>query len=315
MVERPLTALLSTCSFRGDFDACKVLCESVDRFVSPEIMHQLIVPQQDLELFGTLRSPRRRVLPEGEFLPRGFFKIPMPSTKLRRALRLPRRDVYLTPYSLPVRGWIAQQLKKFAATAKADAEIVIHIDSDNAFIRPLTMDNVARDGLVRMYRHPERVALPSHLRWHQTAARLLGLPPTDWFGAEYINPMVVWRRSALVATIERIEAVTGKPWGVALARTQHFAEYVLYGVHADQVLGLAAAGLYPDPKTYCHGRWIDDFRDAADEEDFVRSVEPHHVTCLLQSTTDVPEERRRSLFARVEREAARQDAAAGAPAP
>ena len=37
-----LTARLSTCSFRGDFEAARALCESVDRFVTEEIEHWLI---------------------------------------------------------------------------------------------------------------------------------------------------------------------------------------------------------------------------------------------------------------------------------
>ena len=309
MAEPALTALLSTCSFRGDFEACQVLCESVDRLVPSEIAHQLIVPTRDLELFGTLRSARRRVLAEEAFLPKGFFKAPMPPKTIRRALRLPRRDVYLIPFSLPVRGWIAQQIMKISATAQAPADIVIHVDSDNAFIRPLSMDAIVRDGRARLYRNPEKVDLPSHRRWHAAAARLLGLPESDWFGAEYIDALVPWRRAALIAMTQRIEAVTGKPWGVALARTPHFAEYVLYGVHADKVLGFEAAGLFPTAETLCHSRWEGDFRDAADEDDFVASVRPHHVSCLIQSTTDVSPERRRALFARVEQAAARQDAA------
>ena len=31
------TISLLTCSFRGDLEACRILCDSVDRFVPPEI--------------------------------------------------------------------------------------------------------------------------------------------------------------------------------------------------------------------------------------------------------------------------------------
>jgi hypothetical protein len=307
----PLTARLSTCSFRGDFEACRALCESVDRFVPETIEHWLIVPTKDLDLFGGLAGGRRRIVAEDEFLPRGFVKAPMPSPAVRKLLRLPRRNIYLTPFSRPVRGWIAQQMMKIAATAAASTDIVIHVDSDNVFIRELTPAHLVRDGRVRLYRNPEKVELDSHRAWHAAAAKLLGLPPGDWHGAEYIDALVVWRRSALVAMTERIEAVTGKSWQVALSRTPHFAEYVLYGVHADKIMGLDAAGLFAAPRSLCHSRWSGDFSGQADEDAFVAGVEPDHVSCLVQSTIDLPLERRLALYARVQAYAAQQDSERG----
>jgi hypothetical protein len=308
MADPALTALLSTCSFRGDFEACRMLCDSVDRFVPPQIEHWLIVPARDVDLFRTLASPRRRILAEDGFLPKGFFKLPAAPAWLRRRVGILRRALYLTPFSAPVRGWIVQQIIKIAATERATADIVVHVDSDNAFIRPLTMDHLTRDGKVRLYRDTQRIELDSHLPWHQAAARLLGLPPTGWCGGEYIDGLVIWRRSALAAMTQRIEAISKRPWAITLARTRHFAEYILYGVHADKVQGFEAAGVYPEPRSLCHARWTGVFRDAADEDDFVRSVRPDQVSCLIQSTIALPPELRRRLYARVEHEAARQDA-------
>lgn len=302
-----LTVRLSTCSFRGDFESCRALCESVDRFVPQEIEHWLIVPAADLDLFGTLGGGRRRVVAEDAFLPRGFWKAPPPPALLRRLFGLSRRNVYLTPFSAPVRGWIAQQMMKIAATIEASEDVVVHVDSDNAFIRPLTAENLVRDGRVRLYRNPRKVELASHRAWHAAAGRLLGLPPSDWRGAEYVDALVVWRRDAAIAMTRRIEAVTGRSWQVALSRTPHFSEYVLYGVFVDQVLGFEAAGVWPEPLSLCHTRWSGDFADAADEEAFVKAVRPGQVSCLIQSTIDLTPDRRRELYARVEREAARQD--------
>ncbi|GLK81893.1 DUF6492 family protein [Methylopila turkensis] len=305
----PLSARLSTCSFRGDVEACRALCESVDRFVPEAIEHWLIVPKKDMPLFAPLAGGRRRVVAEDAFLPRGFFKAPMPPQRYRRILRLPRRNVYLTPFSPPVRGWIAQQMMKIAATAAATTDIVVHVDSDNAFIRPLTLGHLARDGRVRLYRDPEPAASEGHRLWHAAAGRLLGLPPSDFYDAEYIDALVVWRRSALVAMTRRIEATMGVSWQVALSRTPHFAEYVLYGVHADKVTGFDAAGVYPEPRSLCHSRWTGDFAGPADEAAFVRGVRPAHVSCLIQSTIDLSLDRRLDIYRRVEAEAARQDRA------
>ncbi|GLK68819.1 DUF6492 family protein [Hansschlegelia plantiphila] len=303
-----LTARLSTCSFRGDFEACRALCDSVDRFVAEEIEHWLIVPGKDIALFAPLGGGRRRILAEEDFLPRGFWKAPMPAPKLRRLLRLPRRNIYFTPFSKPVRGWIAQQMMKISATASATTDIVVHVDSDNVFVRKLTLDHLAKDGRVRLYRSPVKVEQPGHRLWHAAAGRLLGLPPSDFYDAEYIDALVVWRRSALVAMTGRIERVTGSSWQVALARTPHFAEYVLYGVHADKVMGLDAAGLYAAPDSLCHSRWSGAFGGRADEDAFIAGIRPDHVSCLIQSTIEMSLEARLALYARAQDFAARQDA-------
>ena len=186
-----LDAALFTCSYRGDLAVCTLLCETVDRFVPAHMHHTLFVPEQDLALFSGLASTRRSVRTQESLLPRGFWKLPLPGPRWRRRLGLPRRDVFLTPYSLPVRGWIAQQIMKLSATAESPSEIVVHVDSDNAFVRPFEAGHVVREGRVRLYRNPSMVALESHRAWHRAAGRLLGLEPSDFYGAEYIDQLVV----------------------------------------------------------------------------------------------------------------------------
>jgi hypothetical protein len=183
----------------------------------------------------------------------------------------------------------------------------VHVDSDNAFIRPFARESLVRDGRVRLYRNPAMVDLPSHRLWHAAAGRLLGLPPSDFYGAEYIDQLVVWRRSVLLRLLARITQTTGLDWRVALARTPHFAEYILYGVFADRALGLDAAGLFGDPNSLCLSRWSDAFAGAADEESFIAAIRPEHAACLIQSTIDMPPDARRALFARATAFAAAQD--------
>jgi hypothetical protein len=302
-------ANLITCSFRGDLDVCRMLCESIDRFAPATIPHSLYVPRADLKLFADLASDRRTVAAQEDLLPSWFVKLPLPGPEWRKRLHLPRRNIYVTPFSPPVRGWIAQQIMKIAATANASAEIVAHIDSDNVFIRPLTLEALARDGKVRIYRDPVRVEMETHRVWQETAGRLLGLPSSRYYGAEYINPFVVWRRSVIHGLIERIEGIAGRDWRIVLARTPHFAEYVLYGVYADQVVGLEQAGLMPEDFTLCHSRWGDEFAGAEDEASFIRSLRPEHVTCLIQSTIDTSMAMRRAIFDQVAALAAEQDQA------
>ena len=308
MNDAPLSASLVTCSFRGDLDVCRLLCETIDRFAPPDMVHWLYVPKADVALFSDLASPRRRIATQESLLPWWFRKAPMPGPEWRARLRLPRRNVYVTPFSMPVRGWIAQQIMKIAAAANAETDIVVHVDSDNAFIRPLRMEHLARGPLARLYRHPEMVARDSHRTWHAAAARLLGLEACDFHGAEYIDQLVVWRRSVARGLTQRIAEVARTDWRIALARAPHFAEYILYGVFADRVLGLDKAGLYPTEETLCLSRWTEGFDNRDEERDFVAAIEPHHVACLVQSTIAMPISARRALFERACAFAAQQDA-------
>jgi hypothetical protein len=283
-------------SYSGDFEVCRLLCESIDRFVPAAMTHVLFVPERDFGLFAPLANARRRLMSQEALLPRGFWKLPLPSPEWRRRLFLPRRNVYLTPYSLPVRGWIAQQIMKLAAPEVVDSEIVVHVDSDNAFIRPLTSSHLWQDGRARLYRNPSMVPLASHRTWHAAAGRLLGLPPADFHGAEYIDPLVVWRRPVLQGLLRKLTEQAGTDWRVALARTPHFAEYVLYGVYADKVLGLDRAGLFATGQSLCLSRWSEAFTGGEDEVSFIAGLQPHHVTCLIQSTIAMPPAARRRLF-------------------
>ncbi len=305
----PLSARLVTCSYSGDFELCKMLCESVDRFAPRSIGHSLFVPERDLGLFAPLATSNRTIETQESLLPSWMWKVPLPGPRWRALLRLPRRNVYLTPFSPPVRGWIAQQIMKISAAASAASDIVVHLDSDNVFIRPLTIDRFEKDGRVRLYRSPTRVELASHRLWHQAAGALLGLPPSDFYGAEYIDQLVVWRRSVAKALVARIEDVGGRDWRATLARTPHFAEYILYGVFADRVLGLEAAGLYAEPRSLCHSRWEGAFQGAADEDAFVAALRPEHVSCLVQSSIALSIPDRRRLFDRLTAAAREQDLA------
>jgi hypothetical protein len=297
-----------TCSFRGDFEICRMLCDSVNRFVPNTIEHWLIVPDADQAMFESLATARCKIITESSVMPRWFVKMPMPAPRWRGLLHLPRRDIYLTPFSLPVRGWIFQQILKIAATTAAKSNIVVHIDSDAAFIRPLKLERLVHGGQIHLFRDPHRVDLPYHQRWQQAAGKLLGLPPSDYYGAEYIEPLVVWDRAVALGMINRIENISRRNWMISLARTPHFSEYVLYGVYADQVLGLEAAKLYPDANPLCHSRWGGDpFINADDEAAFISAIKPQHLSCNIQSTIETPLSKRVHLFERAVSFAAAQD--------
>lgn len=293
MTDQSLTAGLLTCSYRGDLEVCRTLCRTVDRFTPEWLEHLLIVPRADYALFAPLAGPRRRVIIAESLQPWWLRGLPMPGPKWRKRLFLPRREVLLSLKSLPVRGWIAQQLRKLILAAEAPWDIVLHVDSDGFFIRPLTREHLVQGGKVRLFQNPGGGYLPTHFRWHASAARLIGLPHTDYFGADYIDPFIVWRADVARGLKARIEETTGMDWVTALARTPHFAEYILYGVYADHVLG--EAGHFRTNESLAFARWTGDFTGEADIAAFTGELEPHHVVCNVQSTVSLDRETRERL--------------------
>jgi hypothetical protein len=298
---------LITCSYSGDFEVCRLLCASVDKFAPEGMSHRLYVPRHDLPLFAELATSRRTLGAQEDLLPKWLWKVPLPGPKWRARLRLPRRNVYLTPFSLPVRGWIAQQMMKIAATLRSEVDIVVHVDSDSVFIRPFTVSNLVTDGKTRFHASDVELVHEAHKPWYAAAARLLGLPESDYYTAEYIDQIVVWRRTVVQAMTARIEATTGMNWAKSLAKTPHFAEYVLYGVFVEQVLGLDAAGLSKHTRSLSHSRWTGDFTGPEDETAFVESLPPDQIACAIQSTNSAGIEERKRILERVTERAAEQD--------
>ena len=91
-----------TCSYRPDLERCRRLCESVERFVSRDVFHTLIVPQRDLALFAPLANGRRRVLAVQQVLPGNFRQLPL------------GEKWWMDSHGWPVRGWVLQQLVKLS---------------------------------------------------------------------------------------------------------------------------------------------------------------------------------------------------------
>jgi len=271
-----------TCSYRGDAEACRLLCRTIDRF-APWVEHRLIVPRKDLPLFLPLRGPRREVIAQEELQPGWLMQMPMPPPRWRRLLHLPRREMFLSLRGLPVRGWILQQMLKIAAVRDAAWDVVLHVDSDCVFFRELTREHLVQDGRVRFYRSPGAADMEPHRTWHRAAATLLGLPPQDYFGADYIDSFVVWQKTIVRGLTDRIESVSGRDWWTTLSRTLHFAEYILYGVYADRVM-TEDPGHFATARSLGLSRWSEGFSDAAAETAFLASMGADQVACNIQST-------------------------------
>lgn len=303
------SAAMLTLSFAGDHERCRVLCETADRFVPASVEHVLAVPSADLALFRPLGGGRRRLVAQEELLPSWLMRLPMPGPPWRQWLRLPRRNVYLSLRGMPVRGWIAQQIMKIVGAARAGVDIVLHCDSDSAFVRPLTAAHLGRDGRVRLLRVPGAGDTPMHAPWHETASRLLGLPPSRYHGADYIENFVTWRQPIVAGLLARIEEVAGRDPVAALAGTRHLSEYILYGAYCDKLLGLEAAGHVAEPTGLCATLFVPP--GTGSPGGAAIRVAPGQVGIGIQSTIPMaPEDYRGAVEATIRR-AASEDRACG----
>lgn len=306
-----MSTTLLTLSFRGDLDLCRLLCRSVDEWVAPSIGHLLAVPRSDMPLFAPLAGGRRRLIAQEALLPRSLVKVPMPGPEWRARLRLPRRNLYVSPRAGLVRGWIAQQIMKIRGAGACAEEVVVHVDSDTTFIRPFDETRLRAEGRTLLVRIPGADDGALHQPWHRAASRLLGLPEVDYHGADYIDTLIVWRRDNARALLDRIAAATGRDPLDALARMPALSEYILYGVFCEKVLGLAESGHAPVARRATAAIWREE--EWTDRTCPPRiPVEPHHATATIQSTIRMEHAFRERAYRDACAQAAAQDGA-GSP--
>jgi hypothetical protein len=293
-----------TPTYAPDYELCADLRRSMLKFTDNSVVHYLIVPPADVELFKSLGGPRCVVLAANEFLPKRMIWVPPWANHLMRFAcgdRPGANLVALNPIRPipPVRGWIMQQILKLAAATRLDADILLLVDSDVQFVRPITFDTLVQNGRLREYRRDATVDedLPGHVAWHKIARQLLGLPAPKLPLPDYVSALNVWDRRIVLALLERIERITRQHWIDALGRELTFSEHILYGVFVDEVLG-PSANTYVTSSSLCHSYWDTSPLDESSAAMFLRSVSADDVAILIQSKSGTPLEIRRSAFAR-----------------
>jgi hypothetical protein len=261
---------LITPSYEPDFERCALLARSVKEFVDPSITHYIAVEKRDLHLFRQLAGPRTKIIRLDEILPWWVFRVPLV------------RSGWMSLKTKPVRNWIMQQAVKLSLPRMLSEEVLLFADSDVAFVRPFDGQPVLRDGDVRLVRMPGEGNIDYQHPWHQTAAKLLGLPPCDYFGARHIAQLVSWRRDNALRMHAHIEATSGRPWLETILSQWHLSEYILYGVYADEVLR-DDAGHWTDANNLCHEYWPDQPLSEAGLRKFFELLEPHHVAVMISA--------------------------------
>lgn len=281
------TLAVITPTYEPDFELFKDLHRSLREFTAPSVVHYAITPRRDIELFSSLRSDRLVVWPEEDLLPRRLVALPRTNARINVHRPFP-----------PVRGWVLQQLIKLAAAGRLEADAVLLVDSDVSFVGTLEPEQFVRNGITRLYREPAGVTrnLPRHIKWHEAARRLLGLPEAEPPLPDYVTSFNVWDPKIVRELHGRLEDTTGRPWSDAVGAQLHFSEWTLYGIFVDEVLG-APANSFSADTSLCHSYWDPSPLLPADADRFVRSIGPADVAIMISAKSRTPINVRREALA------------------
>ncbi len=271
-----VTASVVTASYAPDFERCRLLCETIDRYLTGHSEHLILVEAGDVPLFRALQGGRRRVIDERELLPSWL-------RSFRDPFSFFRRRVWLSTRTPPLRGWHVQQLRRIAIAGQVSDDVLVYCDSDVAFLRPFDCAEFSVDGKTRLFRRDGAMAAADdeHRAWSRNAGVALGIATPDVSPHDYIATLIAWRRDSTLAMCRRIEAIAGKPWMEAVASVRRFSECTLYGRFVDEVDG--GDGHVASDVEFCRVQWSGGEMDDAALEAFVRGMDPRQVAIGMQS--------------------------------
>jgi Family of unknown function (DUF6492) len=265
-----------TPSYYVDFEACRWLCETVDRYVPLHVTHYLLVDRADRALFAQLASARTRVV----------FKEDMFDGRLRQ---VPFARRWWVGAGRPlVRGWIVQQITKLLISDIAHEDVFVFVDSGCFFVRPFDPGTTVSGTHVRLFRESGDYFRNEVVRrWHSIAAKLLGIKPRPRYDVGYVTQLITWRRDNLVKLQAHVENVTGRPLVDSLAAQFTLSEYYLYGMYCDLILG-DRAGHYHTPvmSSLCH--WGMNTLSGEDLKRMRAELRPEHVVVLVNEKSATP---------------------------
>ncbi len=273
-----MKTVIVTPSYAPDFERCKILCESVKKFVTSYDRHILIVDRKDLSLFKTITGPKIEIITKESILPRWIKKIPF------------SKKWWLSLKTLPIRGWILQQIIKLAVAEFIDADVYVFCDSDIIIVRPTDASVFIKNEKVRLFRFPrveKDFTEPRHVSWYRTAQKMFNLTGDEYLQGDYIGHLITWRRDTLLKLNRYIEKRYGKKdWKTVMGNTLHFSEYILYGIFCEFILK-EESGHYVDTTDICHSSWHYPVDNLDDLRTFLEKLRPEHHAICIQSNLKI----------------------------
>jgi hypothetical protein len=287
MIVQPKFCII-TPSYTPDFERCRLLCHSIDKFIFPVVKHYIIVDQRDLKLFKQLESSTREIITKESILPWWIKRLPI----------FTQKNIWLSLKTVPLRGWLIQQLTKMAIAQYIQEDVLIFIDSDVAFVRPFDLQKSLVQGeKIRFFQ--ELNSIPQDLgqfyQWFQTISQLLQVPMTNFPAHNYVCQIVTWKRDNVFKLYETLEKHSNRHWIETFCNCWNISEYVLYGVFVDQVLGDQSGHFY-DQAQICHHYWREEFLSSEDLKRFILEIEPYQVAVMISAKANISISQYENLF-------------------
>lgn len=264
--------VLITLSYAPDFDRCKLLVHSANKRVSGIEAHYLVIDRRDQALFAPLAGGRVQLLFKEDLLPEWLFP------------PIWGRKWWLSLQTLPVRGWILQQVVKLAVAEAIDADAFVFADSEVYFVRPWNVNTLWEEDRLRLFRTRRSGELLTSWRygnWYRTAAQFAGVSNQELIMGAYIAQLASWRREHVLGLLRTIEQVTNKPWKRALLSRQDLSEFICYGAYIDHRLN--GEGHFSDDRELTLSSWHFPIKSVEDIPGFLQTIQAYHVGVHIQS--------------------------------
>ena len=280
-MDSPTTWAFVTPSYVGDLERCRLLCRSMDSFLSGPWHHYIVVDQPDRELFKDFASPRRTILLTNDIVPEG----------MRRLFNVPfaqGRSLWWSPSTGFMVGWHLQQFVKIGMAAQVSDEGLAYCDSDVFFLKPFDVADLSKQGQLRMYRsfEPQMLRLQGNPKFTENALAILGLPLAAKPYYDYVDNFITWHRPTVLEMCHYIEAKSGRSWHGALGRKLKISEYALYGNFVDGVQK-SNRHILAVPDTLCRTQWSRSNKSDEEVRAFCAGLKAKEVAVGIQSFAGV----------------------------
>ena len=264
-----MSYVIATPSFAGDFERCRLLAESVQRFIG--IDHYVLIDEIDESQFACLRELGVKLVSSRQLMGNDY-------------LRLPFTRLWVGSHLRPLRGWITQQIRKLAFAAQAPSEDILFVDSDIVFVRPFQPSTYTIDSRTPLFITDWYNA--ESLAWANQARTLLALPSKN-SSRGYVHP-TFWKRDVTQMLLKAIEEQAGRSWRAVITALPTVSEYTLYGIFAQERVGLDCLGLYDFNQPIIHHSWQYDLSSESKLKEFIATTPKDAYGLMFHSKDRVP---------------------------
>ena len=267
-----------TPSYNLDLERCKLLCLSMDAFLSGPWHHYVVVDPVDFPLFAALAGPQRTVVNRADILPKGMHYVgKVPFMRLGRLWWSRRHG--------PIFGWQMQQFVKIIMASHLEQEAMMFLDSDIFFLKPININLFLRGSKVRFSSSESPVDVVTSMKTN--SIKLSGLSVSEVTKCVYEDQIVTWHRPTAIAMQDYLSKLHNKPWHEAIGAKIMFSEYTLYILFVNYIQK-SNPHLYEDNTIYCKTLWTKETAKTTDIAEFCSSLEPEQVAVCIQSLIGIP---------------------------